>query len=104
MPARHPSRLPASLILAVALTAACGGGGVDGKYYNTASGEFAFELKGGKVIGATGMMSGLDLVYQVKGDSLYLGEKGGSKDDTMVFGVKPGGVLDLGIMGSLTKK
>jgi hypothetical protein len=103
MPTRTPRHFAAGLILTTVFTAACGGGGVDGKYYNTQTGQFAFELKGGQVLNAQGL-GGDALAYQVKGDSIYIGPKGGSIDQTMALAIKPGGVLDNGILGSVTKK
>ena len=81
---------------------ACGGGSVDGKYYNAASGEFAMELKDGKVVSMQGM-DGAAMTYNVKGDSVVIhGPKGGLVDQ-MALHIEKNGDLSLGILGTLTK-
>jgi hypothetical protein len=97
------SRLASAAALLAATLAACGGSGIEGTYYNEQTGARAFELKGGKVLDPQGMM-GQELVYKVKGDSLYLATTGADAQIMMSFGIKPGGVLDLGILGSLKKR
>lgn len=102
MPAR-PFRRPlfAAVFAAALLASACGSGGIDGKYYNSASGEFAMELKGGRVITMQGQ-EGRALTYAVKGDSLVISGQGMA--DGMTFHIEKDGTLSLGILGSLTKK
>ena len=60
------------LVLA-ALLPACepGGGGIDGKYFNSRSGEFALELQGGKVLAMQGQ-EGRAMTYAIRGDSLVI--------------------------------
>jgi hypothetical protein len=54
----HARFIP-TLALSAALTTACAsGGGIEGKYYNSMSGEFAMELKGGKVVSMQGAREG----------------------------------------------
>jgi len=98
------SRTATSLALFATLTTACtGGGGIEGKYYNSTSGEFAMELRGGKVLSAQGQ-EGRALTYEVKGDSLVIHDPRGGFADAMTFGIEKDGTLSLGILGSLTKK
>lgn len=100
--ARSLSRPLTGLILALTL-AACTPSGIEGKYYNTATGEFAMELKGGKVISMQGQESG-DLTYEVKGDSLVIHAGPNGFVNGMTFGIEKDGTLSLGILGSLTRK
>lgn len=98
------SRSVTSLTLLAILTTACsGGGGIDGKYYNSRSGEFAMELRGGKVLTLQGQ-EGRALTYEVKGDSLIIHDPRGGFVDQMTFGIEKDGTLSLGILGTLTKK
>ena len=83
------------------LLAACGGGSIEGRYYNSVTGEFAMELKGGKVISMQGV-EGENISYEVRGDSLYLLGAGGMMEG-VAFGVESNGDLSLGILGTLTK-
>jgi hypothetical protein len=51
MPADHARLRQLAFVaaFAAATVAGCaGGGGIEGKYYNSRSGEFAMELKGGR--------------------------------------------------------
>jgi len=87
-----------------ALTFACSsGGGIDGKYYNSRTGEFAMELKGGQVLTMQGQ-EGRAMTYEVRGDSLVIHAPQGGMADLMTFGIEKDGSLSLGILGSLTKK
>ena len=96
------NRLAAALA-AVAVLACGGGGGLEGKYYNSASGEFAMELRGGKVVTMQGQED-RSLTYEVKGDSLVIRDPKGGFVDQMAFHIEKDGTLSLGILGSLTKK
>ena len=100
----HPSvlRVVSTLALFAALTTGCTSGGIDGKYYNSASGEFALELKGGQVLMQG--QEGHPLTYEIKGDSLVIHDPQGGMVDRMTFGIEKDGTLSLGILGSLTKK
>jgi hypothetical protein len=107
----HPMsrRLPGSrtalagiCVTVLGLAACSGGGGIDGKYYNNRSGEFAMELKNGKVISMQGQ-EGREMTYQVRGDSLVISDAGHGMADQMTFGIERDGTLSLGILGSLTK-
>lgn len=69
------------LIPLVSLPVLACGSSIDGKYYNAWSGEYAMELKNGKVTWAQGLMEGMKLRYEVKGDSLYIIEEGGDRWD-----------------------
>jgi hypothetical protein len=89
--------------LAVLLSAcASGGGGIEGKYYNSRTGEFALELRNGKVVSMQGQ-EGRAMTYEVLGDSLFIHDPRGFADQ-MTFGIERDGSLSLGILGSLTKK
>jgi hypothetical protein len=90
-------------LLAILTTACAGGGGIEGKYYNSASGEFAMELKGGRVLTMQGQ-EGRTMTYEVKGDSLVIHDPRGGFADAMMFGIQKDGSLSLGILGSPTKK
>jgi hypothetical protein len=103
MPSRHPVRvLVASLLLAGA-GAACSGGGIEGKYYNASTGDFAFELKDGQVLNAEGTPGPLPMTYTVRGDSVYLAPPGMPADQAMALAIKPNGILDTEA-GSLRKQ
>jgi hypothetical protein len=91
----------AAFVLAIGCTG--GAGGLDGKYYNSASGEFAMELSGGKVISMQGQ-EGHTLTYEVRADSLVIHDPQHGFADGMTFGIQSDGTLSLGILGSLTKK
>jgi hypothetical protein len=101
MPFRR-SRWLLALALLVMLPAGCSsGGGIEGKYYNSA-GEYALELKGGKVTFMQGQ-EGRAATYEVRGDSLVIHDPRGLADQ-MTFGIEKDGTLSLGILGSLTKR
>ncbi len=87
---------------AVLVSACSGGGGIEGKYYNSRSGEFALELKGGKVLTMQGQ-EGRVMTYEVRGDSLVIHDPRGGLVDQMTFGIEKDGSLSLGLLGSLTK-
>lgn len=82
---------------------ACSSNSVDGKYYNSASGEFALELSHGKVIAMQGEPAG-GITYEVKADSLVLHDPRHGLADEMTFHIQRDGSLSLGILGTLTKK
>lgn len=104
MPIRRPSRTLVLSLLMAGAAVACSSGGVDGKYYNTATGAFAFELKGGKVLNQLGAPDMMLVGYTVRGDSLYIAPSGVDAGNALVLGIKPGGVLDAGPVGSLKKQ
>ncbi len=97
------ARAAAPLALAALITTACTPSGVDGKYYNAQTGEFAMELKGGKVLSMQGMDSGASLTYDVKGDSVIIHAAPGSMVDHLALHIEKNGDLNAGILGSLTK-
>ncbi|HEX6816086.1 MAG TPA: hypothetical protein VF102_10470 [Gemmatimonadaceae bacterium] len=102
---RRPSRttyLFAAALVAGALTA-CKGSSLDGKYYNSASGEFAMELSHGKVLAMQGQ-PGSQMTYEVRADSLILHDPQHGLADQMTFQIQRDGSLSLGILGTLTKK
>ena len=107
MPARSLGpRLAACLAFVAVCTTACSsgglGGGIDGKYYNSVSGEFAMELKDGQVLTMQGQ-EGRPMTYEVKGDSLIIHDPRGGLADQMTFGIESDGTLSLGPLGSLTR-
>lgn len=103
MPIRHPGpRAAASLALLAVLATACSSA-IEGKYYNSNSGEFAMELKGGKVVSMQGM-GGRVMTYEIRGDSLVIRDPQGGRADQMTFGIERDGTLSLGMLGSLTKR
>lgn len=104
MSPRGPRR-SAILAALVLVTAACtsGGGGIEGKYYNSTSGEFAMELSRGKVVSMQGQ-EGREMTYDVRGDSLVIHDPQHGFADAMTFGIGQDGTLSLGILGTLTKK
>jgi hypothetical protein len=99
----HLRRLAVSLLFAGAV-AACSSGGVDGKYFNTVTGAFAFELKGGKVLDETGAVNPMFVNYTIRGDSVFIVPPGVDASQALVLGIKAGGVLDAGPVGSLKKQ
>jgi len=106
MPSHYCGPRCGSLLFSLALvTVGCasGGRGVEGKYYNSTSGEFALELSGGNVVSMQGQ-EGRTLTYEVRGDSLVIHDPQHGFADAMTFGIEPDGRLSLGILGSLTKK
>jgi len=98
----NPLRSVGALCLPLLLATACGSG-IEGKYYNSVSGEYALELKGGKVTYAQGILEGQNLVYEVRGDSLVIRPPQGGADEELTFGIESDGSLSLGFLGSLTK-
>ena len=98
---RPAAALPFTVI--ALLGAGCGAGsGIEGKYYNSRSGEFALELKGGKVIEAQGL-EGQELSYTVRGDSLIIHDPQGGLAAGFTLGIEKDGSLSAGPLGSLTK-
>ncbi len=97
-----PRALATLSCFALSVTACSSGGGIEGKYYNSMSGAFAMELKGGKVLTMQGQ-EGRALTYEVRGDSLVIHDPRGGLADQMTFGIEKDGSLSLGILGSLTK-
>lgn len=103
MPSRRPAfrlALASSLLL---LAPACAGSDIEGKYYNTATGEYSMELKGGKVILPEGSPAA-DLEYEVRGDSVFLRQPTEPVGEALVLMRQPDGILDAGPMGSLQKR
>jgi hypothetical protein len=100
-----PSAKPTAVLTLLALLGgACStGGGVDGKYYNSRSGEYAMELRGGKVVYMQGQ-EGRAMTYQIRGDSLVITDPQGGFATGMTFGIEKDGTLSLGGLGSLTRK
>lgn len=102
---RRPSRtrcLITAALVAGTLTA-CSGSSLDGKYYSSASGEFAMELSHGKVMSMQGQ-PGSQMTYEVRADSLILHDPQHGLADGMTFHIQRDGSLSLGILGTLTKK
>lgn len=100
---RHASRLLASAALLTATTSCSPASGIEGKYFNSRSGELAMELTGGKVVYAQGQ-EGRALTYEVKGDSLVIHDPQGGLGDGMTFGINQDGTLSLEPLGTLTKR
>ena len=95
--------LTASLAL-IGAGAACGsGGGIEGKYVNTETGAYAFELKGGKVLNVEGQPGILPMTYTVRNDSVFVAPPGMPADQALGFAIKGGGVLESAV-GSLKKQ
>lgn len=103
---QHPVHRHHGLVVSVALLAgfaiACSGNAIEGKYYNSATGEFAMELAGGKVVSMQGQ-GGPGMTYEVRGDSLVIHDAGRGIADELTFGIERDGSLSLGPLGSLTK-
>lgn len=87
----------------IAGTTACSSNSLDGKYYNSASGEFAMELSHGKVLAMQGEPGG-GMTYEVRADSLVIHDPRHGLVDEMTFQIQRDGSLSLGILGTLTKK
>lgn len=105
MPIRRLCRaLAVSLFLAGTTSACRTSGGVDGRYYSTSSGAFAFELKGGRVLTEQGEVNPLLVSYTVRGDSVFILPPGVDPSQALSLGIKPGGILDWGPLGSVQKK
>ena len=83
------------------LAAGCGSSGLDGRYYNSVTGKFAMELKGGKVVEAQGMPSD-PMTYQVRGDTVFIMEGKGMAEG-LYFIRLPNGDLSLEPLGILTR-
>lgn len=95
--------LTSRLLVLLLLTVACAGGGIEGRYFNAQSGDFAFELKGGKVYDFSGKEDP-NLEYQVRGNEVVVRPKtGGSLMGEMVF-TRQGDELVLGPGMSLKKQ
>jgi len=77
--------------------------GVEGKYYNSGTGEYAMELKGGRVTWMQGQ-EGRAMTYAIRGDSLVINDPQGGFAAGMTFGIEKDGTLSLGVLGSLTKQ
>jgi hypothetical protein len=103
MPIRLPCRILAVSLVLTGFATACSSVGIEGKYYNTTAGAFAFELKGGKVLNAQGAVDELLMKYTVRGDSLFIAPPGVEAGQALALGIKGDGVLDSGI-GSLKKR
>jgi len=103
MPIRPTFRIVAVSLVLAGLGAACSSGGIEGKYYNTATGVFAFELKGGKVLNAQGVADGMLVNYTVRGDSVFIAPPGVEPGQALALAIKGDGVLDSG-GGSLQKR
>ena len=94
---------PVMAMVTLGILSACGGSSIDGEYYNAQSGEFALELKDGKVLRAQGM-EGMNLSYTVRGDSLILDDASTSEPADLVVAITKDGALDFGPLGSLKRK
>jgi hypothetical protein len=99
---RHTRRIPAVPLLLAALLTGCGGGGVEGKYYNQA-GQFVLELKGGKVNMAPGGLTMMNAAYEVRGDSIIIKDPSNGQEAAALVRQKDGSI-DAGMMGTLKKK
>lgn len=103
MPSR-PSALRLALASALLLLApACAASDIEGRYYNTATGEYAMELKGGKVILPEGSPPA-EIGYEVRGDSVFLRQPTDPVGEALVLIRQADGILDAGPMGSLQKR
>lgn len=91
----------ALLTLVTTLLAGCGTGGLEGRYYNARTGEFALELRGGKVVEGQGIPPG-EMIYEVRGDTVWIVPSPGSSDGLPLIR-EANGDLSLGILGTLTK-
>ena len=103
MPIRRPRGPVVSLALLAGLASACTSSGIEGKYYNARSGEFAMELKGGRVVQGQGM-EGMEMTYEVRGDSVILRNLKAGPDEMLVLMREKDGTLSAGILGSLRKR
>lgn len=90
-----------SLALVTALFLACSSG-VDGKYYNSETGEFAMELKDGEIHSMQGMPDA-DLTYEVRGDSLVIHPRDARPGEEFTLSIGKDGTLSAGMLGTLTK-
>jgi hypothetical protein len=92
------------LLLVLGACGSSGVGNIEGKYYNTSTGDFALELKGGKVVSAQGLMQGMELAYRVRGDSLVLDNPRTPDSEDLVLGIEKDGSLSAGLLGSIKRK
>ena len=82
-----------SLLALALLAAACGSGGVEGKYRDS-SGQFNAEFKDGKAYIAMGAYT-VDGTYKIQGDKLTAtGDFGMMLPHTIVFTILKDGTLD----------
>lgn len=81
--------------------AGCDGSGLDGRYYNSVTGEFAMELKGGKVVEGQGMPSN-QMTCEVRGDTVFIMEGKGMAEGLYCIRL-PNGDLSLEPLGTLTR-
>ena len=94
---------PAAGILTLlgGLLTGCGNSGLEGRYYNASTGEFALELRSGGKVEMQGA-EGEGLTYEVKADTVFI--KGGrGLAEGMYFIRLPNGDLSLEPLGTLTK-
>lgn len=103
MSARRQGSVVPAMVLILALATGCGGGGVEGSYYNTVTGDFAFELKGGRVYTANGEEDP-NLKYEVRGDEVVLLPKDGAEEGELRLQREPDGVLSMGMLGKIKKR
>ena len=100
---RNPRPGAALALLAILWSACAEKSGIEGKYYNANSGEFALELQGGKVVSMQGQ-EGRPMTYEVRGDSLVIHDPQGGMADGMTLGIEKDGTLSLEPLGYLTKE
>lgn len=98
----HTGMRTVAVLMGILAAGCSSGSSVEGKYYNSASGEFALELRGGKVVSMQGQNTG-SMTYEVKADSLVIHDPQGITDG-MTFSIEKDGSLGLGPFGSLTRK
>lgn len=58
----------------------------------------------GKVLNQLGTPDAMLMAYTVRGDSVYIAPPGVDAANALVLGIKPGGILDAGAVGSLKKQ
>jgi hypothetical protein len=101
MSTRHVGPAAGVLILLSGFATACGNGGLEGRYYNSSTGEFALELQSSGKVEMQGA-EGEGLTYEVKADTVFI--KGGrGLAEGMYFLRLPNGDLSLEPLGRLTK-
>ena len=101
MSTRHTGSAAGILLMLGGLVTACGNGGLEGRYYNSSTGEFALELQSGGKLEMQGAV-GEGLTYEVKADTVFI--KGGrGLAEGMYFIRLPNGDLSLEPLGTLTK-
>ena len=103
MPRRPSVRLLFAAFLLAGTGSGCSRGGIEGKYYNTSTGAFAFELKDGQVLNVEGNPGPLPMVYSVRGDSVFLAPPGMPAGQALALAIKGSGILDTEA-GSLRKR